>query len=76
MLQNSFENFMTISNANFTSFSKVKVSITDHRDKSKYVIEESASLTLQKIEPMLCEKDKYNEFNRDCSSEEINNYAG
>ncbi|KAH0545642.1 uncharacterized protein LOC123268320 [Cotesia glomerata] len=73
---NSFENFMTISNANFTSFSKVKVSINDHRDKSKYVIDESASLTLQKIEPMLCEKDKYNEFNRDCSSEEINNYAG
>ncbi|XP_057319397.1 uncharacterized protein LOC130663876 isoform X1 [Microplitis mediator] len=73
---NSFENFMTISNANFTSFSKVKVSITDHRYKSKYTLEESISLTLQKIDPTLCEQHKYDEFNKDCSSEEITNHAG
>ncbi|XP_008544979.1 uncharacterized protein LOC106693067 [Microplitis demolitor] len=70
---NSFENFMVISSANFTSFSKVKVSITDHRDKSKYTLDESISLTLQKIEPIHCEKDKNNELQ--CTIKEINNLA-
>ncbi|XP_008544978.1 uncharacterized protein LOC103569451 [Microplitis demolitor] len=73
---NAFENFMTISNANFTSFSKVKVSITDHRDQSKYTLEESISLTLQKINPILCELHGYNEFNKDCTSEKTANHAG
>lgn len=64
---------MVISSANFTSFSKVKVSITDHRDKSKYTLDESISLTLQKIEPIHCEKDKNNELQ--CTIKEINNLA-
>ncbi|KAK0162177.1 hypothetical protein PV327_008534 [Microctonus hyperodae] len=51
---NTAENFIIINNDNFTSFSRIKVYINNQRDDTKYILDESLSLSLIKISNTVC----------------------
>ncbi|XP_034939518.1 uncharacterized protein [Chelonus insularis] len=63
----SLDSSIGISRHNFTSLTKNVFSVTNSNTGTKYIVDESLSVTLQKIEEIRCDESK---SSRDCVTEE------